>query len=83
MQFGSIFAVYFVIWWLALVAVIPIGAQSHHEAGAQIVPGTDPGAPLNPRLLRKLLAATVVAAIGTALLFWGLSNETIQHYWNR
>ena len=83
MQIGSIIAIYFVVWWLSFVAVLPMGTQSHHEAGTQVIPGNDPGAPINPRLLYKLGLATVVAAIATLLLFWGVSNAVLQHYWNR
>ncbi|ODT69788.1 MAG: hypothetical protein ABS75_15205 [Pelagibacterium sp. SCN 63-23] len=83
MQIASIFAVYFVIWWLTFVAVLPIGSQSHHEVGAEVVAGSDPGAPLRPRLVMKLALTTVLAAVFSGLLFWGLSNETLYHYWNR
>ena len=83
MQIGSIIAVYFVVWWLTFVMVLPIGNQSHHEAGAEVVAGSDPGAPLKPRLGFKLLLATGLAAVFTALLLWGISNETLYHYWNR
>jgi predicted secreted protein len=82
MQLGSIIAVFFVIWWLTFVAVLPIGDRSQHEAG-EVVAGTEPGAPVTPRLLRKALITTVLALGLTALLFWGLSNETLHHYWNR
>jgi predicted secreted protein len=83
MQIGSIIAVYFVVWWLTFVAVLPIGSHSHHETGAEVVAGSDPGAPVAPRLITKALITTVLAAALTALLLWGLSNETLQAYWNR
>lgn len=83
MQYASVLAVFFVIWWLSFVAVLPIGTHSHHETGTDIVAGGDPGAPLMPRLGFKLILATVVALVMTGLLFWGLSNETLHHYWNR
>ena len=83
MQIGSLIAVYFVVWWLIFVAVLPIGSHSHHETGAEIVAGSDPGAPVKPRLVMKGLVTTVLAAALTALLLWGLSNETLQAYWNR
>lgn len=83
MQYGSIIAVYFVVWWLTFVAVLPIGNQSHHEAGADVVAGSDPGAPVRPRLWFKVAMATVLSAVFTALLLWGLSNETLQAYWYR
>ena len=83
MQYTSLIAVFFVIWWLSFVAVLPIGTQSHHETGTEIVSGGDPGSPLMPRLGLKLILATLVALVMTALLFWGLSNETLHQYWNR
>lgn len=82
MQIGSIIAVFFVIWWLSFVAVLPIGNRSQAEAG-NVVAGTDPAAPVTPRLLRRALIATGLAILMTGLLFWALSNEALQHYWNR
>lgn len=82
MQFGSIIAVFFVVWWLCFVAVIPIGNRSQAEVGS-VVAGTDPGAPAMPRLWRKVLLATVLGIVFTGLLLWGLTNETLHHYWNR
>jgi predicted secreted protein len=82
MQIGSIVAVFVVVWWLSFVAVLPIGARSQSDAG-DIAAGTDPGAPVTPQLLRKGLLASGLAIVVTLLLFWGLSNETLHHYWNR
>jgi len=82
MPIGSIIAVFLVVWWLSFVAVLPIGARSQHEAG-DIVAGTEPGAPVAPALIRKMIIATGVAFVLTLLLFWGLSNETLYRYWNR
>jgi predicted secreted protein len=82
MPIGSIIAVFLVVWWLSFVAVLPIGARSQHEAG-DIVAGTEPGAPVAPALIRKMIIATGVAIVLTLLLFWGLSNETLYRYWNR
>jgi predicted secreted protein len=82
MQIGSVIAVFVVIWWLSFVAVLPIGNRSQIEVG-EVAAGTEPGAPATPRILRRVLIATALAAVMTALLFWGLSNETLHHYWNR
>jgi predicted secreted protein len=56
------FAVFFLIWWVVLFAVLPWGVQSQHEGG-DIAPGTDPGAPVLPHLGRKLLWTTLVASV--------------------
>ena len=64
MSVATAIAVYFLIWWVVLFAVLPWGVQAQGEGGA---PGTDPGAPRIPRLWLKLLWTTVVAtAIFTA-----------------
>jgi len=55
-------AVFFLIWWVVLFAVLPWGVRSQHEGG-EMTPGTDPGAPLLPRLGRKLVWTTVVAGV--------------------
>lgn len=83
MTIGSFIAIYFVIWWLAFVAVLPIGTRSHHETGTPVLEGNDPGAPVNPRLLQKVLITTVLAALVTGLMFWGLTNDWISHYLSR
>ena len=54
-------AVYFVIWWTVLFAILPLGIKSHHEPN-DVIEGTDPGAPVRPNLLRKALQTTVAAA---------------------
>ncbi|HYF23449.1 MAG TPA: DUF1467 family protein [Caulobacteraceae bacterium] len=59
----TIFAIYIVCWWVVLFAVLPLGMQSHHEAGTHPNDGGDPGAPVNPNLKRKLITTTWVSAI--------------------
>jgi predicted secreted protein len=59
-------AVFFLIWWVVLFAVLPWGIHSQAEGGA-VAPGTDPGAPVLPRVGRKLMWTTLVAcAVFTA-----------------
>jgi predicted secreted protein len=55
-------AIYFLIWWITLFAILPFGVRSQHEAG-DISPGSDPGAPVLPRLGRKLIWTTVVTTL--------------------
>ncbi len=54
-------AIYFLIWWLTLFAVLPWGVRSQGEAG-DVAPGSDPGAPSVPYLGRKLIWTTIVAS---------------------
>jgi predicted secreted protein len=60
------FAIYFVLWWIVLFLTLPFGVRSQHEDGegaGQVVPGTDPGAPVAPQMGRKLIWTTVISAV--------------------
>jgi predicted secreted protein len=69
-------AVFFLIWWIVLFAVLPWGVRSQHEGG-EIVPGTDPGAPVIPRLARKLVWTTGVSVIVFALCYVVYVNRLV------
>ncbi|MGV1013402.1 MAG: DUF1467 family protein [Methyloceanibacter sp.] len=71
MSMGIAFAVaiYFIIWWLVLFAMLPIGVRTAEEAGEERSPGTAESAPLFPRLLPKMAATTVIAAIVFAFVY--------------
>jgi predicted secreted protein len=58
MAISTAIAIYFLIWWIVLFAVLPWGVRAQGATGAA---GTDPGAPLVPRLAAKLIWTTVVA----------------------
>ncbi len=62
MPVTTAFAIFFLIWWVVLFAVLPWGIRSQHEHG-DVAPGTDPGAPAIPNLRRKLLWTTVVSIV--------------------
>jgi predicted secreted protein len=68
MSLATALAIYFLIWWIALFAVLPWGVRSQEETGA-VAEGTDPGAPAIPNLGRKLIWTTVVAALVFALWY--------------
>jgi predicted secreted protein len=62
MSITTAIAIFFVIWWISLFLVLPFGVRSQHEDG-EIVPGSEPGAPITARIARKLMWTTVVAAV--------------------
>ena len=77
---ASFFAIYFVVWWLCLFVILPIGVRSQAEAG-EVAEGTEPGAPILSHLWLKLIGTTVLSIIVQALLLWALSNPGLQEYW--
>ena len=73
MAISTAIAIYFLIWWVVLFAVLPWGVRAQGEEGA---PGTDPGAPMVPRLRAKLLWTTVVASV-----VWGICAVIYVNGW--
>ena len=61
MAWSTAAAIYFIIWWVVLFAVLPFGVRNAGEAGEVVGPGHDPGAPALPALKAKLAWTTVVA----------------------
>ena len=68
MSIATAIAIYFIIWWTVLFAVLPWGIRSQEESGA-VIKGTDPGAPAIPRLGRKLIWTSIVAALIFAIWY--------------
>ena len=70
MSVTTAIAIYFVLWWVVLFAILPWGVRSQEESGS-VSPGTDPGAPSIPALWRKRIwttvATTVVFAVAVLL----------------
>ena len=67
MTLTTALAIYFLVWWLTLFAVLPFGIRSQHEE--ETTPGTDPGAPVLPRIASKLIWTTLVSAAIFAVLY--------------
>jgi len=59
---STMFAIYFVLWWIVLFLTLPFGVRSQHEDGGG-APGTDPGAPIASQMGRKLIWTTVLSAL--------------------
>ncbi len=58
------FLIYILFWWVTLFAVLPLGVRGQAEDG-EIVPGSDPGAPVKPDMKKKVIITTVIS-----LLLW-------------
>lgn len=86
MSIFSGFVLFAVIWFLALLTILPMRVRTQEEDG-RIVPGTPASAPVDPMIGRKLLWATVAAVviwapIAAIILWGGLSIRDID-VWGR
>lgn len=61
-------ALYFVLWWMILFAVLPLGVRSQSEEG-EITPGSEHGAPAAPRLAWKFVITTIVTSVVFSVVY--------------
>ena len=66
---GSII-VYVLIWWIIFFSVLPVGIQSNKEKFRERVEGIDPGAPNNPKILKKFLITTIITSIIFIVIYY-------------
>ncbi|MFY9839960.1 MAG: DUF1467 family protein [Xanthobacteraceae bacterium] len=76
MPVATALAIFFLIWWVVLFAVLPWGIRSQHE-GEDMVAGTDPGAPVSVKIGRKLLWTTLVAIAIYAVCYFVYSKHWV------
>jgi len=69
-------AIYLIIWWVVLFAMLPIGVRTQAEEG-EVSPGTTESAPHRPRLLAKMAATTVVSSVVFALVYLIVAHHLI------
>tara|TARA_R110002072_G_scaffold60107_2_gene152923 strand:- start:1123 stop:1461 length:339 start_codon:yes stop_codon:yes gene_type:complete len=61
-------AIFLVTWWIVLFAILPIGVRGQFEDG-DVIEGSEPGAPIQPQLLRKAWWTTVAASVVWLVIF--------------
>lgn len=62
------------IWMLTLFTVLPWGIRNHLETEQFVVPGSDAGAPVRPRMVLKAAITT-----GIALVLWAMLYAVIEY----
>jgi len=68
-------AIFLILWWLSFFTMLPMGAQSLHEADEQGAPGIERGAPRFHNLRQKALLATAIAAVAWLGVAWAISVD--------
>lgn len=67
-------AIFFVVWWTMFFIVLPFGVRTQEEE-QNVVPGSAPSAPALPRLARKALITTLLAAGVFAFIYWAMTSN--------
>ena len=62
--------VYVVIWWVIFFTLLPVGVRTQQDEGTEVEPGHADSAPVKHYLWRKVLAASVIAAVLWGGYYW-------------
>jgi predicted secreted protein len=73
----TMFAIYFLLWFLSLFLVLPFGVRTAEEAGAERVPGQAESAPAHFDVWRAVRRTSLVAAGFFALFYLNYTYEWI------
>lgn len=76
MPWYTMLAIYFIFWWLVFFTVLPFGIRSQEEH-ADVVLGSDPGAPAVHGLKTKVVWTTVVSALAFAVFYWAYVTKAV------
>lgn len=71
-------AVYFIIWWVTLFAVLPFGLRTQEEDG-DVTLGTTASAPRGPHVRRAMLRSTIVSSLIFGAL-WVMTQQLGWHF---
>ena len=69
MSLTGSFVVFVILWWLILFMVLPRDINSQKDKDF-VVLGTDPGAPSNPNIIKKLIITTAITSILFAIIYF-------------
>ena len=72
MSWLSAIALYFIVWWTVLFAVLSFGLKTQDEDG-EVTLGTEPSAPRGPHML-KVVIRTTIASLVICGAFYGVTK---------
>ena len=73
-------ALYFIIWWTVLFAVLPFGVRTQDEDGV-VVPGTPGSAPTTPRFQMVIVVTTIASTVIFAMAYAVIVNRIFDLDW--
>ena len=68
--------IYILLWWVTLFAVLPLGVRGQAEEN-EVVPGSEPGAPIRSNILKKFLMTTIISAVLFVIVYFMIVNDVM------
>jgi len=66
--------IYILIWWVTLFAVLPLDIRGQAEEN-DVVPGSEPGAPVKAGMKKKLIITTIVSFFLFGIAYFMIVND--------
>jgi len=63
------FLIYILVLWVTLFAILPLGVRGRAKEN-DVVPGSEPGAPVNANIKKKFLLTTLISAAIWVVVFF-------------
>jgi len=76
MQPVNAILIYILIWWVTLFAVLPLGVRGQAEDN-NVVPGSEPGAPVKSNIGRKFLITTILSIFIFGIVYLLIVNDVM------
>ncbi|MFL2889396.1 MAG: DUF1467 family protein [Pelagibacteraceae bacterium] len=67
--------VYVCIWWIVFFSLLPVGIISEDQKFKESLEGNDPGAPKNPKIVKKFIITTLITTILFISIYYMVSNN--------
>ncbi len=71
--------IYLLLWWTVFFAVLPWNVHGSWEAPEKQVKGTDPGAPQDAQVWRKMKRTTWISALAWLVVFGIIQSGVISY----
>ena len=68
--------IYILLWWVTLFAVLPLGVRGQAEEN-EVVPGSEPGAPIKSNILKKFLMTTIISVVLFVIVYFMIVNDVM------
>ena len=72
MSITGLAIIYIIIWWIIFFAILPIDVERNKK---NKVEGEDPGAPENPKMMKKFIYCTVITTFLFIIIFYLMKFE--------
>ena len=62
MSITGAIVIYVILWWIVFFTILPLNIKSQLD-NQKIYPGSEPGAPSDPKIIKRIFSTTLISTI--------------------